>query len=226
MKRNWRLIIGGILLILVVGIIVVSFPLNEWLVAVKVWLKTLGFWATPAFISVYVLATVIGFPSIFFFLVAGTLFGFLKGTVLVSIADTLSIVACYILVRTIARKRVKGWLEKRPQFTQLDEAVNRKGWKIVFLTRLSPVVPSNLLNYGFSLTKINFWHYLFFSWLGMLPVIALYVYFGSAGANLFKSGNTPQTLTLQVVGLIATAIAVIYTTKLTQKALSKDNKIE
>jgi uncharacterized membrane protein YdjX (TVP38/TMEM64 family) len=84
-------------------------------------------------------------------------------------------------------------------------------------------VPSNILNYGFSLTKVKFWHYFFFSWLGMLPVIGLYVYLGSAGANLASGGNTPGKIALQVFGLGATAVAVVYTTKLAKKTLSADS---
>jgi hypothetical protein len=126
------------------------------------------------------------------------------------------------LGRTVARKFIKKWIAKRPQFTELDKAVGRKGWKIVFLTRLSPIVPSNILNYGFSLTKINFWQYFFFSWLGMLPVIALYVYLGSAGANLASGGNTPGKMALQIFGLCVTVGAVTYTTKLAKKTLSPE----
>ena len=107
-----------------------------------------------------------------------------------SFADTLSVATCYLLGRTVARKKVSKWLNKRPHWGKFDRAVAEKGWKIVFLTRLSPIVPSNVLNYGFSLTKINFWLYLFVSWLAMLPVIALYVYLASVGINLLSGNHT------------------------------------
>jgi uncharacterized membrane protein YdjX (TVP38/TMEM64 family) len=218
-KKVWLIIATVAIAIAVLSLL----PVGDWLTDVKHWLVTLGPWAVPAFIVIYIVATVLGLPAVVLFLSAGTLFGFFKGFVAVSIADTLGASVCYLLGRTVARQPLKKWMAKRPQFAALDKAVARKGWKIVFLTRLSPIVPSNILNYGFSLTKVKFWHYFFFSWLGMLPVIGLYVYLGSAGANLASGGNTPGKIALQVFGLGATAIAVVYTTKLAKKTLSADS---
>jgi uncharacterized membrane protein YdjX (TVP38/TMEM64 family) len=188
---------------------------HEWLLQANHWLSSLGYLAYPAFISIYLAATLVGLPAIFLFLAAGSLFGFVPGLILVSLADTLSVAICYKLGRTVARKKVSEWIAQRPQWGELDRAVARKGWKIVFLTRLSPIVPSNVLNYGFSLTRINFWQYLFVSWLAMLPVIALYVYLASVGTNLLSGNNDdPRQLTASIIGLVTALMAIAYTTKL------------
>ena len=149
-----------------------------------------------------------------FFLAAGSIFGFIPGVVLVSLSDTLSVALCYILGRTVARKTIHKWIEDRPHWGRFDQAVAQKGWKIVFLTRLSPIVPSNVLNYGFSLTRINFWQYIFVSWIAMLPVIALYVYLASVGTNLLAGNNDPKQIAASVIGFITTSMAIAYTTKL------------
>lgn len=197
-----------------------QLPLSDWFTRLKGWLETLGPWAMPAFIGMYLLATILGLPNLVFMLVAGTLFGAVNGVISVSIADTLGAIACFLVGRTIARKRIKRWISKHPTFAQLDHAVGKKGWKILLLTRLSPLVPSNVLNYGFSCTKVNFWQYCFFSWLGMLPVILLYVYLGSFGLSLFTGNLTPQKLALQAVGLAVTIVMAIYTTRFAKKALT------
>ena len=187
---------------------------QEWLFQINNWLGSLGYLSYPAFIGIYVLATLVGLPAIFLFLAAGSLFGFVPGLMVVSLADTLSVAICYGLGRTVARKTVSKWVEERPQWGRFDRAVAEKGWKIVFLTRLSPIVPSNVLNYGFSLTKINFWQYIFVSWLGMLPVIALYVYLASVGTNLLSGNNDPKQIIASVLGFITALMAIAYTTKL------------
>jgi uncharacterized membrane protein YdjX (TVP38/TMEM64 family) len=193
----------------------------EWLFKGQDWLESLGYWTLPAYIGIYLIATLVGLPGVFLFVAAGSMFGWLKGSIVVSVADTLSISLCYVLGRTIARKAIKNWLARRPRFAHLDRAVEKKGWKIVLLTRMSPILPSNILNYSFSLTKINFWHYLLASWLGMLPAIALYVYLGSVGVNLIEGQGNPAQTILSVSGIITTVIALIYTTKLAQKILSE-----
>jgi len=79
----------------------------------------------------------------------------------------------------------------------------------VLLTRLSPAFPFNLLNYAYGVTAVRPRDYIAASWLGMLPATVLYVYAGSAAANLAQalSGRvrTGRTGTvLLVVGLAAT----------------------
>ena len=217
-RRFWLLVLGGVLLVLLGS----RLPLAAWLAEIKGWLVTLGPWAVPAYILIYLLATVLGLPNILLILIGGTLFGFVKGVISVSIADTLGAIACYLLGRTIGREQIKRLISKYPNLAQLDKAVGKKGWKILLLTRLSPLVPSNILNYGFSCTKVNFWQYCFFSWLGMLPVIAIYVYLGSLGNRLTNGGLTPQTIVLQAIGVVLTVGAAFYTTRLTKKALATE----
>ena len=187
---------------------------QEWLFQVNHWLASLGYWAYPTFTVIYVSATLVGLPAIFLFLAAGSLFGFLPGLAVVSFSDTISVAVCYLLGRTVGRKKINQWISSRPHWEEFDRAVAKKGWKIVFLTRLSPVVPSNVLNYGFSLTKINFWQYLFVSWLAMLPVIALYVYLASVGIDLLSGNSDPKQIIASVIGLITAVTAIAYTTKL------------
>ena len=187
---------------------------QEWFSQAYHWLNSLGYFAYPAFVGIYLSATLVGLPAIFLFLAAGSLFGFVPALIVVSFADTLSIAVCFFLGRTVARKKISKWIARRPQWDKFDRAVAKKGWKIVFLTRLSPIVPSNVLNYGFSLTKIDFWQYLFVSWLAMLPVISLYVYLASMGVNLLSGDSDPKQITASVIGSVTAVMAIAYTTKL------------
>jgi uncharacterized membrane protein YdjX (TVP38/TMEM64 family) len=198
---------------------------QEWVFQANNWLSSLGYLAYPAFTGIYLIATLLGLPAIFLFLAAGSLFGFVPGLILVSCSDTLSVALCYLLGRTVARKTVHKWIAERPHWGRFDQVVAQKGWKIVFLTRLSPIVPSNVLNYGFSLTKINFWQYIFVSWVAMLPVISLYVYLASVGTNLLSGNNEPKQVVASVIGLVTALMAIAYTTKLMQGTLfSKTQK--
>lgn len=221
LRRNkfLLLILAGVLIAILLA--TSTLPLKEWSVGLNEWLRSLGWWAVPAFIVIYVLASVVGLPNIALILVAGTVFGLVVGIASVSVADTLGAVVCFGLGRTVARKRVKKLMQRYPTFGQLDRAIAKKGWKILLLSRLSPIIPSNVLNYGFSCTKVNFWQYFFFTWLGMIPVIALYVYIGYFGTSIIGGENSPRSLILQGGGLLATAGVAIYTTRLAKTVLSQ-----
>lgn len=196
----------------------------NWILQGQTWLESFGNWTLPLYIGIYLLLTLVGMPAVFLYLAAGSMFGLIKGCVVVSFADTISTSVCYGLGRTFARPLIEKWITKRPRFAQLDQAVAKKGWKIVLLTRLSPILPSSLLNYSFSLTKINFWQYLFFSWLGMIPVIGLYVYLGFVGANVATGNNNLLQTVLTISGLLLAGAAFIYSGRLTKETLTNAKK--
>lgn len=216
-KRVWAAVAVASCLIVIIS----QMPVATFLSQAKSWIASQGVWAIPVFMSVYVLAAIFGIPNIVLVLAAGTLFGLAKGIVSASIADTLSIAVCFVIGQTIGRRWLTRFIKEDSRFHKLDRAFAKKGWTIVLLTRLSPVLPSNILNYGFSLTKINFWQYLFFSWLGMLPVIFTYVYIGTFGANIFALDKSPQSLLFQALGLLATIGVMFYTTRLAASALKE-----
>ena len=125
-----------------------------------------------------------------------------------------------ILPREWVARKVSG----NPKFNAIDEAVGREGFKIVFLLRLSPVFPFNLLNYALGLTKVSFKHYALASLIGMLPGGLMYVYFGSATRSIadVAAGNVEKGIAGQIffwVGLIATILVAGFVTRLAKKSL-------
>ena len=217
-KRTW----AGVAAASCIVAIVSHMPIASLLSQANVWIASQGPWAIPVFMAIYIVAAIFGIPNIVLILAAGTLFGLTEGVVSASIADTLSIAACFVIGQTVGRRWLTKTLKADSRFHKLDRVFAKKGWTIVLLTRLSPVLPSNILNYGFSLTKIDFWQYLFFSWLGMLPVIFTYVYIGTFGANILNLDQSPQRLVLQALGLLATVGVMFYTTQLAASALKEE----
>ena len=172
------------------------------------------------FVGVYVLATVLFLPASALTLGAGAVFGLGLGIAYVSAASTLGAAAAFLIGRYLARDRIAKKTEGNKTFQAIDGAVEKEGWKIVGLTRLSPVFPFTLLNYAYGLTKVPFWHYLLASWIGMLPGTAMYVYLGSLGKAAGEGGTSGLEWGIRIVGLIATVVVTIYVTKIAKKALN------
>ncbi|MEL7224402.1 MAG: TVP38/TMEM64 family protein [Cyanobacteria bacterium J06576_12] len=214
-KRTWL----GVCVASCAAVLIAQLPLSAWISTANTWLAGQGIWTIPLFTATYITAAIFGIPNIILILAAGTLFGLKEGVINASVADTLSIAVCFGIGQSVGRRWITGLIGESSRFHKLDRAFAQKGWKIVLLTRLSPVLPSNILNYGFSITRINFWEYLFFSWLGMLPVIFTYVYVGKAGATLLTLDQQPENLMFQAVGLLATLGVMMYATKLATSAL-------
>lgn len=195
------------------------------------WVSGLGPAGVVAFVAIYVLACVLMLPGSVLTLGAGAVFGVVKGTAIVSVAATLGATAAFLVGRYFARERVARMIEGNPRFRAIDEAVGREGWKIVGLTRLSPVFPFNLLNYAYGVTKVSLRDYVSASWIGMLPGTVMYVYLGSLAGSLATlgghgRGRTPAQWALYGVGLLATAAVTVFVTRIARNALARKNLVD
>ncbi len=172
----------------------------------------------------YVVAAVFFLPGSVLTLGAGFLFGVPMGLLSAWVGATVGACAAFLVGRTVAREWIARKVAQDPRFAAVDEAVGREGFKIVFLLRLSPVFPFNVLNYALGLTKVSFKHYALASAIGMLPGGLMYTYFGSAARSLadVAAGKVEGGVAGQVffwVGLAATVLVTIFVTRLARQSL-------
>jgi len=130
---------------------------------------------------------------------AGLAFGLWPGFPLVSMGATLGAAMAFLIARYFVRSRVQEAAKNNAKFAAMDEAIGKEGWKMVALLRLSPLLPFNLSNYLYGVTKIAFWPYLAASWVGMLPGTFLYVYLGAVGKGASEKNAGPWNWVLSTV---------------------------
>lgn len=182
----------------------------------------LGAWGGVIFVGIYVAATVCFIPGSVLTLGAGAVFGVAWGSVLVSAGSTLGATAAFLVGRYLARDAIARKIAGNARFAAIDQAVAREGWKIVGLTRLSPVFPFTLLNYAFGLTQVRLGHFVLASWIGMMPGTVMYVYLGSlAQAAAGERTRTTGEWVLYGVGLLATVVVTVFVTRVAKQALAK-----
>lgn len=185
--------------------------------------RQLGAWGPVALAVVYVPATVLLIPASWVTLAGAFAFGVPRAFAAVSAGSTAGACLAFLLSRYLLR----GWVETRlaanPRFRALDRAVAEQGFRIVFLTRLSPLMPFGVLNYAFGVTNISFGRFTLASWIGMLPGTLMYAYLGSAARQLtdIVSGQAagPLSQTLFFVGLAATVAVTYQLTRIASKTL-------
>lgn len=184
--------------------------MREFLTAALAAVAGAGAAGQVGFVALYVLATVFLVPGSILTLGAGAAFGLWRGFFLVSVGSTLGACAAMLVGRYLLRDRVARRLAAFPVFDAVRSAVAAEGWKVVLLTRLSPVLPFFLLNYAYGLTEVRFKEYALASWLGMMPGTLLFVYLGAAAGQVARSADrarTPAEWALFAAGLAATALA-------------------
>ena len=190
------------------------------------WVDSLGVWGPVVFVVGYVVAAVAFVPGSILTLAAGAIFGLGKGVAIVFLAAMLGSAAAFLVARYLARPAIERRLAGNTRFAAIDRAVGAQGRKIVFLLRLSPVFPFNLLNYTLGLTKVRFLDF-FIASAGMLPGTVLYVYYGKlagdvaalAGGSAVAKG--PEYYAVLVLGLVATIVVTTLVTRIARRALKE-----
>jgi len=222
-KGNW-VVIGLIVVALFVGF--KFLPVKEWSDSLGEWIKSIGYWGPAAFIVVYAVATVFLIPASALTVIAGLVFGIGFGSLWVTLGANVGASLAFLIGRYLARDRIEKKVEGNEKFQAIDKAVGEQGWKVVGLTRLSPVFPFGLQNYAYGLTRVKWTHYALASFFAMIPGTVMFVYIGTLGKVAAESDSTSTAKTiLYVVGFIATVVVTVLVTKTAKKALEKQTDI-
>ena len=192
-------------------------------------IEDLGWWGPVAFVATYNLATVLFVPGSVLTVGGGAIFGLWWGSVYVFAASTLGAVFAFALGRYLCRDRVVKYMESHPKFKALDRAVSQQGLKIVFLTRLCPLFPFNLLNYALGITQVSLKDYVLGSF-GMIPGTIMYVYSGSLVGEVAAIGRetlyaSPQDSAVKwlinIISFLATVAVTVFITRIASKVLEE-----
>jgi len=130
-------------------------PVQQWLRSFNDWVGQMGLAGIFIFIAVYAAATVLLAPGAILTIGAGFAFGLWKGFLAVSAGATLGAALAFLVARFIARDKIEAMARRNTKFQRIDNAIGQQGVKLVFLLRLSPVIPFNLSKYFYGLTGVR-----------------------------------------------------------------------
>ena len=223
-SSRWRWIVLGVG---IVALFVATrvLPVGDWLRGFQSWVAHQGLWGGVVYALVYTAAVLLFVPGSVLTIGAGLVFGLRWGTVIVSIASTTSAALAFLIARYVARDRVEARAKRNKKFHAIDQAIREKGWRVVALLRLSPLVPFSVSNYLYGLTPVGFGPYVLASWIAMMPATVLYVWIGAAGKAAADAGGgqgkSPQEWALLGAGLVATAVVTVMITRTARRQLAQ-----
>ena len=165
------------------------------------WLDDAGVFAPLLFILIYAIVTVLFLPGSIITLAGGALFGPVWGTIYNLTGATLGAALAFIIARYLASDWVAAKTGGRVR--QLVDGVEQEGWRFVAFVRLVPLFPFNLLNYALGLTRIPFIHYLWATYVFMLPGAIAYTWLGYAGREAVAGGENMIQNILIALALLA-----------------------
>ncbi len=197
----------AIVLIVLIGSLLV-LPLAAWVEGLAAWGRQHAVAGPLAYVGFVIIATVLFLPGSVAMMIGGFLFGFLPGLSLAIVAIPVGAQCAFEMGRWLVRPWVRRKVEDMPRMRGIEQALREEAFLIVVLTRLSLIIPFNVLNYIYGATSVSARTHFGATAIGMLPAIALFVYLGTLAHDLGQilAGNAaPSELGywLLVAGLIA-----------------------
>jgi uncharacterized membrane protein YdjX (TVP38/TMEM64 family) len=164
------------------------------------------------FFILYVVVTAFALPiSLLKTLLAGALFGFWPGLILVSFASSIGSTFCFLFsryaLRAYIQKKFSNYLEK------INKGIETDGWLYLLFLRLSPIFPFFIINLVFGLTKMKTLEFYIVSQIGMFIATAIFV---NAGVQVANINSLEEILgfkiiaSLTLIGIFPLLIKYIY----------------
>ncbi len=186
-------------LVLGVGDYLTLDALKERQAAIEAYRSANALPAAALYFLVYVVVTALSLPgAAILTLAGGAIFGFVQGTVLVSLASTLGATLAFLLARFLFRDAVQARFGRH--LKAVNEGIERDGAFYLFMLRLVPVFPFFVINLVMALTPMRAWTFLLVSQVGMLAGTMVYV---NAGTQLAQIDSLAGILSPSLLGAFA-----------------------
>uniref|UniRef100_A0A453PUM2 VTT domain-containing protein n=1 Tax=Aegilops tauschii subsp. strangulata TaxID=200361 RepID=A0A453PUM2_AEGTS len=177
-----------------------------------------------ASLAIFPLILVPSGPSMW---LAGMIFGYGWGFVIIIVGTTLGMVGAY-WIGSLFRERLHAWLKRWPQQIALIKLAGEGSWfhqfRVVALFRVSPF-PYSIFNYAVAVTEIKFSPYVCGSVAGMTPEAFIYIYSGRlirtlADVKYGKHKLTTVEIIYSIISFIAAAALTVAFTVYAKKSLN------
>ena len=205
-----KLVLVAVFIVLVYGLS--TLPFAEWIAAVVEWAQRHPVAGPLAYVAGVIFATVMFVPGSVSMMIGGFLFGLVPGFLFAMIGIAAGAQSAFLTGRKGARQWVLQKVHANQRLKAIEQGLQEEAFLIVVLTRLSLIIPFNVLNYAYGVTSVRAGTHLIATAVGMVPAVALYVYLGTLARDLGQilSGDaSPSELGYWIAGAGIVAIVVL-----------------
>ena len=180
-----------------------------------------GWWSIGLACAAYTVCAFAMLPAWPITVALGSIYGIWEGLLIATPASVVGATVVFLMARSALRDWARRRMANSRRLAAISRAVSDEGPWVVFLLRLSPVVPFNLLNYALSVTDVRLRVYVIATTIGMLPPTVLYLYAGSLSASVARGDvYTGWRAVVYVAGLVATGGAIWLVGRAVKRTLS------
>ncbi|WP_024620116.1 TVP38/TMEM64 family protein [Metaclostridioides mangenotii] len=185
-KKNKKLIVTVSLIAVFVAVYFICFR-DIGAEDIRNYVNSYGYCAPIIYIVLFTFLPIAFFPVPILALAAGLAFGLWNGTFYTIIGAGLNSAIMYYMAKFMAKDLVVEFLKGKLPEKWLDlfeEADSKSGFLVVFVLRLIPLAPYNVINYGAGLTSISFKNYIVATLIGILPGTLVFLNIGDKAIDV------------------------------------------
>lgn len=132
------------------------------------------------FILLYAIITILFVPVGPFVVLAGALFGAITGALYVFVGAVIGGVISMLISRYFLHDFFDDLCRKKyPRIHTYKESLQNNKQSLLFFLRLTPIIPSNILNYTCGLTRVSMITFIW-TFVGVIPGTLFYTYLGTS----------------------------------------------
>lgn len=134
------------------------------------------------YIIMFALVPLTLFPDSVLAIGGGLVFGLVKGYIYTVIGALLGATLSFYISRKLGRDFVKKITKER--LDNIEKMVDSNGFFIVFILRLIPLFPFDIISYGSGLTSVKYKEFISATFLGTIPGILVFTNIGAQSVNM------------------------------------------
>ncbi len=205
--------------VLVGSVLVIVLDQNQHLLTNLNWWQMTLYFIIVAFTMAFALT-----PTTFVALVTGYYLGW-PGFAGVVISYGVASLLGYKVAQIIDHGKMLNFLNRFPKAATVMQELQHQSWSLIFLSRISPVLPFAFMTFVLSLMRVDRTKFLVASMAGMLPRTLFFFWVGTQAQNiisLLKDPDTGSQGKILVIALIIISVFGLYYifNKALKKALS------
>jgi uncharacterized membrane protein YdjX (TVP38/TMEM64 family) len=151
-------------------------------------------------------------PTTFVALVTGYYFGW-PGFIGVVISYGLAALIGYRAAQLIDHGKMMSFLNRFDKVAAVMQELREQSWSLIFLSRISPVLPFAFMTFVLSLLRVDKKKFLLASMAGMLPRTLFFFWVGTQAQSIISLINNPDTGNegrILVIALIVISVFGLY----------------
>lgn len=178
---------------------------------IKQFLDSLGLLAPIVYIVLFTFVPLTFFPDSVLAIAGGMAFGLFKGTLLTITGALCGGSLAFFLTRYLGQDIIKKIIKK--DISILRKHTQEKGFLVVLVLRLIPLVPFDVISYSAGLSEIKYKDFLLATFLGIIPGVAV---FSNIGDKSLKAGSFEFYVSIALL-VVLLVVSVLLKNKISTK---------